>query len=185
MKHKAIRERGHGIHVTHTASPQLTFANSSTTHGHSPSATSLQTGSQLHLGENFCNHFRTLIPNSLSNLLQTRHGNTTYAHHINSLTEALQHRRKPLSKALETIRGWFIMNPLNLDHLEPYPLDNPWFIPMSDLSNPFNSPTKLTYPKKKLHSKPRNIRPLLNTLLSQKKTIIQVPPLKLHTPQLP
>ena len=71
------------------------------------------------------NYFKTLVPNSLSNLLRTQHRNTTYAHHINSLTKALQHRRNPFSKALESIRDWFITNPQNLDHLELTPLTTP------------------------------------------------------------
>ena len=72
-------------------------------------------------------YFKALVPDSLSNVLRTPHRNTTYAHHINSLTKALQHRRKPLSKALESIRDWFITKPLNLDHLEPHAPDNPPF----------------------------------------------------------
>ena len=72
-------------------------------------------------------YFKALVPDSLSNVLRTPHRNTTYAHHINSLTKALQHGRKPLSKALESIRDWFIPKPLNLDHLEPHVPDNPLF----------------------------------------------------------
>ena len=105
------------------------------------------------------NYFKTLVPNSLSNLLRTPHRNTTYAHHINSLTKALQHRRKPLSEGLESIRDWFITNPLNLDHLEPHAPDNPWFTPMSDLSTSSSAPTKITYPKKQPHNKPTNKHP--------------------------
>ena len=105
------------------------------------------------------NYFKTLVPNSLSNLLRTPHRNTTYAHHINSLTKALQHRRKPLSKALESIKDWFINNPLNLDHLEPHTPDNPWFTPLSDFSTSSSAPTKLTYPKKQTHNKPTNKHP--------------------------
>ena len=105
------------------------------------------------------NYFKTLVPNSLSNLLRTPHRNTTYAHHLNSLTTALQHRPKPLSKALESIRDWFINNPLNLDHLEPHAPDNPWFTPMSDFSTSSSAPTKLTYPKKQTHNKPTNKHP--------------------------
>ena len=104
------------------------------------------------------NYFKTLVPNCLSNLLRTPHRNTTYAHHINSLTKALQHRRKPLSKALESIRDWFITNSLNLDHLERQAPDNPWFAPMSGLSTSCSA-TKLTYPKKQPHSKPTNKHP--------------------------
>ena len=94
------------------------------------------------------NYFKTLVPISLSNLLRTPHRNTTYAHHMNSLTKALQHCRKPLSKALESIRDWFITNPLNLDPLDPHAPDNPWFTPMSDLSISSSTPTKLTYPQR-------------------------------------
>ena len=89
------------------------------------------------------NYFKTLVPNSLSNLRRTPHRNTTYAHNLNSLTKALQHRRKALSKALESIKDWFITNPLNLDHLRPHAPDNPWFTPMSDLSTSSLSPRKL------------------------------------------
>ena len=130
------------------------------------------------------NYFKTLVPNSLSNRLRTPHRNTTYAHHINSLTKALQHRRKPLSKALESIREWFITNPLNLDHLEPHAPNNPWFTPMSDLST--SSSSNKTYLSNETTTQQTHQQtPLPNSLLSQNKTFIKIPPLERHTPQLP
>ena len=131
------------------------------------------------------NYFKTLVLNSLSNLLQTPHRNTTYAHHINSLTKALQHRRKPLSRALESNRDWFITNPLNLDHLEPHAPDNPWFTPMSDLSTSSSAPTKLTYPKKQPHSKPTNKHPYQTRSSHKTKPLSKFHHLSLRPQNLP
>ena len=95
------------------------------------------------------NFFKTLFPHSLSNILHLPPPGTTYYNHNTSLHKALQSRRKPLQKALDEIRQWFINNLIPHEHLQLTSSDNPWFIPNSCFSTSSPNPVKLTFPKRK------------------------------------
>ena len=94
------------------------------------------------------NFIRTLIPNSLSNLLRTPPQNSSYHQHAKNLDPAFKQRQKPLQKAIYDIKQWLHDNPIpNIQSIPASSPHNPWNEHLSIYSTSSTHPCPLTFPK--------------------------------------
>ena len=125
------------------------------------------------------NFIRTLIPNSLSNLLRTPPQNSSYHQHAKNLDLAFKQRQKPLQKAIYDIKQWLHDNPIpNIQSIPASSPHNPWNEHLSIYSTSSTHPCPLTFPKptnNQSHNKhPHKRRPTALSTNPSKPAAIQL-----------
>ena len=131
------------------------------------------------------NFIRTLIPNSLSNILRSPLPALNYTHHRNHLHTAMKTRRQRLKTILQDVQQWLRDNPIpDLHTLQPDTTDNPWKNPISVYSTSAHHPTQLSFPKIK-SSAPLNKHPNKKRSSTTRRTDTKTTTLHLNTPPAP
>ena len=146
-----------------------------------PSTDSFQTATQ---GDRL-NFIRTLIPNSLGNILRSPLPALNYTQHKNHLHSAMKTRCQRLKKILQDIQQWLRDNPIpDLHTLQRDTADNPWNNPIFVYSTSAHHPTQLPFPKIK-SSTPLNKSPNKKRSSATHRTVTKTTTLHLTTPPAP
>ena len=128
------------------------------------------------------NFTRTLISNSLSNILRSPLPALSYTQHRNHLYTAMKTRRQRLKTKLQDVQQWLRDNPIpNLHTLQLDTTDNPWKNPVSIYSTSAHHPTPLSFPEIK-SSAPLNKHPNKKRSSATHRTVTKTNTLHLSTP---
>ena len=136
------------------------------------------------------NFIRTLIPNSLSNLLRSPPPARTYTQHRNHLYSAMKKRRQRLKTTLQDVQQWLRINPIPDSHtLQPDTTDNPCKNSVSIYSTSAHHPTQLSFAKMKspdpINKHPNKKRSGATCRTVTKKDTLHLTSPSLHGSQFP
>ena len=138
-------------------------------------------GTTATLGDR-CNFTRTLIPNSLSNILRSPLPALSYTQHRNHLYTAMKTRRQRLKTILQDVQQWLRDNLIpDLHTLQPHTTYNPWRDAVSIYSTSAHHPTPLSFPKIK-SAAPLNKHPNKTRSTATRRTVTKANTLHLNTP---